>query len=166
MARYGISLHFGHSSRTHQVTMVPSPKAVNMSILTNLPPSMLFRALNTKEQIQITKQRTQQNQPFFGPVNIVHPKKSISDVVEYGSKGDTGTTSFSLCPFVAAWYAFHSPSHQQGSIVLTNRASLSGQIFDLSNKEGRAQALLTPRAQHLAAKSREVIASSQPTPVQ
>ena len=164
MTRYGISLHFGHPSRTHHVPMVPSPKAVNLSIIANLPPSMLFRALNNKEQTQLT-QRTHQHQPSFGPTSILHPLTTIRNAVDFGSRQNTHTTSFTLCPFVAAWYAFHSPSAQERSIVLINRATLSGHIYDLSNQDGRAQALLTSRGQHLAAKSREVIASAQPVPV-
>jgi hypothetical protein len=85
LARFGISLYFGHPTLAIPRAATRSTWAENMSALAAIPKTLHFRALNEKQNRQMLN--TPPHLPrSFAPPNPKPSSETIRDVVDFVSK--------------------------------------------------------------------------------
>jgi hypothetical protein len=133
-----------------------------MSALAAIPNTLLFRALNEKQNRQMLS--IPMHLPrSFGPAIPKHSSETIRNVVDYGSKRYMGTLSWTLSPYVMAHYAFSGlHRNSQGSAVLVDSSKMFGTIYNLTTRASRITANLSNRGHHLASSAQEIITADQP----
>jgi hypothetical protein len=97
LARFGISLHFGHPPLAIPHAATRSTRAENMSALAAIPKTLHFRALNNNQHRQLTS-KTPHLPRSCGTANPKPSSETIRDIVDFGSKRYMGALSWTLSP--------------------------------------------------------------------